>query len=111
MAPDRTGVLGDIVLGYETLDEYIKNPRYFGALIGRFANRIAGGKFSLNGEAYQLAQNNGHNHLHGGVKGFDKRVWNSVTTDAGLHLEYFSPDGEENYPGNLQVAVDYSLND
>jgi aldose 1-epimerase len=107
-APDRNGVFGDVVLGYETLADYVKNPRYFGALIGRYANRIAGGKFSLNGVEYQLARNNGPNHLHGGVKGFDKRVWR--TTD-GEHLEYFSPDGEENYPGNLNVAVDYSLND
>ena len=111
MAPDRNGAFGDVVLGYETLDEYIRNPRYFGALIGRFANRIANGKFWLNGVEYQLAQNNNQNHLHGGVKGFDKRVWKSVTTDTGLQLEYFSPDGEENYPGNLSVAVEYSLND
>jgi aldose 1-epimerase len=111
MAPNRHGVFGDVVLGYETLDEYIQNPRYFGALIGRFANRIDGGRFSLNGVEYQLAQNNGANHLHGGVKGFDKRVWQATETPAGLHLEYFSPDGEENYPGNLSVAVDYSLND
>lgn len=113
MAPDRNGVFGDVALGYETLDEYVKNPRYFGALIGRFANRIAGGKFSLDGVEYQLAQNNGQNHLHGGVKGFDKRVWKSSETAAtnGLHLEYFSKDGEENYPGNLSIAVDYSLSD
>ena len=113
MAPDRNGVFGDVALGYETLDEYVKNPRYFGALIGRFANRIAGGKFSLDGVEYQLAQNNGQNHLHGGVKGFDKRLWKSSETAAtnGLHLEYFSKDGEENYPGNLSIAVDYSLSD
>ena len=111
ITPDRNGVFGDVVLGYETLDEYIRNPRYFGALIGRFANRIAEGKFSLNGVEYQLAQNNGKNHLHGGVKGFDKCVWTSSATTEGLHLEYFSKDGEENYPGNLRVAVDYSLND
>ena len=111
MAPDRNGAFSDVVLGYDTLDEYVKNPRYFGALIGRFANRIAGGKFSLDGFDYQLAQNNGKNHLHGGVKGFDKRVWKSSETADGLRLEYFSADGEENYPGNLRVAVDYSLND
>lgn len=109
--PDRNGVLGDVVLGYDTIEEYMRNPRYLGALIGRHANRIAGGKFSLNGIEYQLAQNNGENHLHGGPKGFDKRVWNATETAVGLHLEYFSPDGEENYPGNLSVAVDYSLND
>lgn len=110
--PDRNGVFGDVVLGYDTIDEYMRNPRYLGALIGRHANRIGGGKFSLNGVEYQLAQNNGANHLHGGSKGFDKRVWNVVesTTEA-LHLEYFSEDGEENYPGNLKVEVKYSLDD
>ncbi len=111
MAPDRNGDFADVVLGYDTLDEYVKNPRYLGALIGRYANRIAGGKFSLNGVEYQLAQNNGVNHLHGGTKGFDKRVWTATETADGVHLEYFSKDGEENYPGNLSVAVDYSLND
>lgn len=111
LVPDRNGVFGDVVLGYDTLDDYIRNPRYLGALIGRFANRIDRGRFSLNGVQYQLAQNNGENHLHGGPKGFDKRVWNASETPAGLHLEYFSPDGEENYPGNLNVAVDYSLSD
>ena len=110
-APDRNGVFADVVLGYDTLDDYVKNPRYLGALIGRYANRIAGGKFSLNGVEYQLAQNNGANHLHGGNKGFDKRVWNSAEIESGLILEYFSKDGEENYPGDLDVAVTYSLND
>lgn len=110
--PDRNGVFGDIVLGYDTIEEYMRNPRYLGALIGRYANRIAGGRFSLNGVEYQLAQNNnGANHLHGGVRGFDKRIWKVSETPASLHFEYFSPDGEENYPGNLTVAVDYSLND
>lgn len=111
MAPDRNGEFADVALGYDTLEEYVKNPRYLGALIGRYANRIAGGKFSLNRVEYQLAQNNGANHLHGGTKGFDKRVWTATETPDGLHLEYFSKDGEENYPGNLSVAVDYSLND
>ena len=111
MAPDRNGVFGDVVLGYETLEDYVKYPRYFGALIGRSANRIGRGRFSLNGVDYQLAQNNGANHLHGGNKGFDKRVWNAEEADSGLHLKYFSKDGEENYPGNLNVDVTYSLND
>src|SRR5215204_3885751 len=84
--PDRHGHFGDIVLGFETLEDYIRNPRYFGALIGRHANRIARGRFSLNGVEYQLAQNNGANHLHGGNKGFDKQVWDATETDAGLHL-------------------------
>jgi aldose 1-epimerase len=109
--PDRNGIFGDVVLGYDTLDEYVKNPRYLGALIGRHANRIDHGRFTLNGVEYQLAQNNGANHLHGGTKGFDKRVWNATETANGLHLEYVSKDGEENYPGNLNVIVDYSLND
>ena len=111
--PDRNGALGDIVLGFETLDEYAQNPRYFGALIGRHANRIALGKFSLNGVDYQLPQNNGANHLHGGFKGFDKRVWNArkeVRDDSAvLHLSYSSEDGEENYPGNVNAAVAYGL--
>jgi aldose 1-epimerase len=111
--PDRNGVFGDIVLGYEKLDDYVRNPRYFGALIGRHANRIANGRFSLNGRDYQLEQNNGANHLHGGPRGFDKRVWDATeeTTDraAIVHLSYFSKDGEADYPGNLNVAVDYSL--
>ncbi len=110
--PDREGVFGDVVLGYETIDEYIRNPHYFGALIGRHANRIAGGKFSLNGVEYQLARNNGANHLHGGNKGFDKRIGSVIESAANvLRLQYFSEDGEENYPGNLTVDVDYSLND
>ena len=111
--PDCNGAPGDIVLGFKTLDEYAQNPRYFGALIGRHANRIALGKFSLNGVDYQLPQNNGANHLHGGLKGFDKRVWNAreeVRDDSAvLHLSYFSEDGEENYPGNVNAAVDYGL--
>jgi aldose 1-epimerase len=99
------------VLGYDTVEEYMRNPRYLGALVGRYANRIAAGRFSLYGVEHQLAQNNGVNHLHGGVRGFDKRVWKVSETPSALHLEYFSADGEENYPGNLAVAVDYSLND
>lgn len=110
-APNRDGVFGDVVLGYDTIDEYMRNPRYLGALIGRYANRIAGGKFSLNGVEYQLAQNNGANHLHGGNKGFDKQVWTATENANALGLRYFSEDGEENYPGNLTVNVDYSLND
>ena len=108
---DRNGTLGDIVLGYETLDDYVKNPRYFGALIGRHANRIANGRFSLNGVDYQLGQNNGVNHLHGGFKGFDKRVWNATEEAQALRLSYDSKDGEENYPGNVRAEVSYSLSD
>jgi len=113
--PDREGVLGDIVLGYETLDDYVGNPRYFGALIGRHANRVALGKFSLNGVEYQLDQNNGVNHLHGGFKGFDKRVWNASEEQrrdsAVLHLEYVSEDGEEKYPGTVSAVVSYLFSD
>jgi aldose 1-epimerase len=111
--PDRAGVPGDIVLGFESLDDYVTNPRYFGALIGRHANRIALGKFSLNGVEYQLDQNNGVNHLHGGFNGFDKRVWNATedqrSDSAVLHLEYVSKDGEEKYPGTVSAVVSYSL--
>ena len=101
----------DIVLGFETLDEYVRNPRYFGALIGRHANRIARGRFSLNGVEYQLPCNNGANHLHGGFKGFDKRDWTVREDGNTLHLTYFSKDGEEGYPGNLTAFVDYILRD
>ena len=109
--PDRNDRLGDVVLGYETLEEYVNNPRFFGALIGRSANRLAQGKFTLHGTTYQLAQNNGPNHLHGGKRGFDKVVWDaseSVEDDKGvLRLRYFSRDGEEAYPGNLTADVTY----
>jgi len=109
--PDRTGKLGDVVLGYETLNEYIENNPYFGALIGRYANRIAKGKFKLNNKEYTLATNNGENHLHGGIVGFDKVVWDArEIRDAegvGLELAYLSKDGQEGYPGNLSVTVRY----
>jgi aldose 1-epimerase len=111
--PDRKGELGDVVLGYETLGEYVKKPRFLGALIGRSANRIAQGKFTLNGVTHQLAQNNGANHLHGGTRGFDKVVWEPSEEfeedRAVLRLRYFSKDGEENYPGNLSATVNYVL--
>jgi aldose 1-epimerase len=112
--PDRDGHVGDIVLGYETLEDYVNNPRYLGALIGRHANRLGLGKFSLNGVDYQLAQNNGVNHLHGGPKGFDKKVWRAETQlddeTVGLLLTYVSVDGEENYPGTLSAQVKYVVN-
>lgn len=109
--PDRHGTLGDIVLGYETLEEYVKNPRYMGPLIGRHANRISNGKFSLNGVEYQLGRNNGANHLHGGFNGFDRRVWSVNEEESSLRLSYLSRDGEESYPGNLHAEVSYSLGD
>jgi aldose 1-epimerase len=110
-APDRDGNFGEIVLGFETLDEYVRCPRYFGALIGRHANRIARGRFTIDGIEYQLPCNNGANHLHGGFKGFDKRVWDVRESDKALHLSYFSKDGEEGYPGNVTAFVDYTLLD
>ena len=107
--PDRNGAFGDIVLGFESLEEYTSNPRYFGALIGRHANRIAQGRFTLDGVDYQLPQNNGANHLHGGFRGFDKRIWTATEDGDVLHLSYFSKDGEEGYPGNVEAFVDYRL--
>jgi aldose 1-epimerase len=114
-APDAQGRLDDIVLGFDTLDGYLKRHPYFGALVGRYGNRIAGGTFKLSGAEYKLARNNGENALHGGIKGFDKAVWDArdVSTAAGhaLELKYSSKDGEEGYPGNLPVTVTYWLND
>ena len=111
--PDRNGNFADIVLGYDGLEQYIKNIPYFGALIGRCANRITKAKFTLDGVEYILAANNGPNHLHGGIKGFDKVVWNAeqIQSDDGpaLKLTYFSKDGEEGYPGNLKCTVIYTL--
>ncbi len=111
--PDANGQLADIVLGYDSLEGYIRNNPYFGALIGRYGNRIAGGKFTLEGKAYSLPQNNGPNHLHGGPKGFDKVFWEiEVGPDSSsLLLSYRSADGEQGYPGNLSVNVVYRLTD
>jgi aldose 1-epimerase len=110
---DGDGNLGDIVLGYDTLDEYIKDNPYFGALIGRCGNRLGKGRFTLNGVKYTLATNNDENHLHGGIKGFDKVIWDAepIQTDEGpaLKLTYLSKDGEEGYPGNLNCTVIYTL--
>jgi aldose 1-epimerase len=111
--PDRTGHLSDVVLGFDNLDAYLKGHPYFGAIIGRYGNRIAKGRFSLNGAEYKLAVNNGANHLHGGIKGFDKVVWNAgplkVANGVALVLTYQSKDGEEGYPGNLSIKVTYTL--
>ena len=109
--PDRGGKLADIVLGYENVDGYIAKSPYFGALIGRYGNRIAKGKFTLNGQEYTLAKNNGENALHGGLKGFDKVVWKAREAGPGLELTYTSKDGEEGYPGNLTATVTYTLTD
>lgn len=111
--PDKNGNFQDVVLGYDNLDDYEKNNPYFGALIGRFGNRIANGKFTLDKNEFTLAQNDGQNHLHGGVKGFDKVVWDAdplISNDeAILRLSYLSKDMEEGYPGNLSVVVEYIL--
>src|SRR5262252_8553506 len=107
--PDRHGRVVDVVLGQETLEGYLNRSRYFGALIGRYANRIARGEFSLNGDKYFLPTNNGENHLHGGFRGFDKRVWHARELPGSLHLTYLSEDGEEGYPGNVHATVNYSL--
>lgn len=111
--PDRDGKMGNITLGFDNLEQYLGGHPYFGALVGRFANRIANARFSLDGEEYQLAVNNGNNALHGGIRGFDKVNWEvdviSCETRAALKLSYFSPDGEEGYPGNLKVTVIYEL--
>lgn len=114
IVPDKNGKLADVVLGYDSLQGYLDETPYFGAIVGRYGNRIAKGKFTLDGKTYQLATNNGPNHLHGGNKGFDKVVWNSddfvYPDSAGVILTYLSKDGEEGYPGNLQVKVIYTLN-
>jgi aldose 1-epimerase len=115
-APDRAGRYADVVLGYDTLAGYLKDSPYFGALIGRYGNRIAHGKFALNGVSYTLATNNGPNSLHGGKVGFDKVVWHAAkaqVTKSGpqLTLTYSSHDGEEGYPGNLSVTAVYTLSD
>ena len=107
--PDRHGEMADVVLGHDTLEGYLNRSRYFGALIGRYANRIARGRFTLDGVEQHLTINNGHNHLHGGVRGFDKVLWQANEVEDGLQLTYFSKDGEENYPGNLEAQVTYSL--
>lgn len=111
--PDRNGKLGDVVLGFDNLESYLKGHPFFGALVGRYGNRIARGQFSLNGKTYTLARNNDPNHLHGGIKGFDKVVWKAKElkspNGAALSLSYVSKDGEEGYPGNLSVTVVYTL--
>lgn len=111
--PDRNGNLGNIVLGFNNLDQYLAGHPYLGSIVGRYGNRIAKAQFTLDGETYQLAVNNGNNALHGGIKGFDKKVWDaeviSCKERAALTLTCLSQDGEEGYPGNLKVAVTYEL--
>ncbi|MBN2175568.1 MAG: galactose mutarotase [Bacteroidales bacterium] len=115
VVPDKHGMMDDVVLGFDDLDGYLKNEPYFGAIVGRYANRIAKGKFSLEGVEYNLALNNGPNHLHGGIRGFDKVIWEATELDKdqeiGVQLQYLSRDGEEGYPGNLEVVIKYMLTD
>ena len=117
LVPDRNGKLADIALGYNNVESYINavDKPYFGSIVGRYGNRIANGEFSLNGETYTLAKNNGPNHLHGGVIGFDKVVWNAKPVSGsgftGVELTYLAKDMEEGYPGNLSVKVTYKLTD
>lgn len=113
--PDKNGKQADIVLGYDDLAGFINDKSYFGCTVGRFANRIANAEFKLDGREYKLAANNGKNHIHGGIKGFNKVLWQSkeVKTDkrCSVVFKYLSPDGEEGYPGNLNVSVTYTLTD
>ncbi len=113
MAPDKNGNKSNIVLGFTDLQGYLNKPPYFGALVGRYGNRIGNAQFKLDGQTYKLAANNGKNSLHGGLKGFDKVVWDATpSTDAAtLSLSYMSKDGEEGFPGNLKVNVKYTLTD
>jgi len=111
--PDKDGQFSDVVLGYDDLDSYVKKSPYFGALIGRYGNRIGGAKFTLDGTTYTLATNDGPNMLHGGLKGFDKRVWSATPGGSAdgpqLILHYLSKDGEEGFPGNLDVTATFTL--
>lgn len=111
LVPDRNGNLANVSLGFDNINDYIEKSPYFGCITGRYANRIAKGKFSLNDEEFQLANNNGPNHLHGGNKGFDKYVWKTKVAEVGTSLIFTrrSPDGEEGYPGNLDCKVIYTL--
>ena len=112
-APDRKGAMADVVLGFDTLSGYINSPSpYFGAIVGRYGNRIGHARFTLDGVEYKLAANNGANSLHGGIHGFNKAVFTpKELPDGGLELTYLSKDGEEGYPGNLKVTVTYRLTD
>ncbi|MFF8292434.1 aldose epimerase family protein [Streptomyces sp. NPDC016309] len=108
--PDRDGAVANVVLGYGSPAGYEADPGpYFGALVGRYANRIAGGSFTLDGRTYRLARNGGPNSLHGGERGFDKRVWAAEAVDGGVRLSRVSPDGEEGFPGRLEVSATYTL--
>lgn len=107
--PDRQGKRDDVVLGYNSLDKYLQNSPFFGALVGRYANRIAHGQFRLDAKTYSLPKNNGQNTLHGGPRGFDKVVWSARPIKNGVELSYLSEDGEQGFPGNLTATVRYTL--
>ncbi|AIJ16059.1 aldose epimerase family protein [Streptomyces lividans] len=110
--PDRDGHTADVVLGFADLDGYVAHPEpYFGALVGRYANRIAGGRFPLDGRTYALAPNEGPHTLHGGTRGFDKRVWDVAAVEEGVRLSRVSPHGEEGFPGRLEMSVTYTLDE
>ena len=113
VVPDRDGVMADVALGYDSADSYVNAiaREYFGAVVGRYGNRIAKGKFSIDGKEYTLATNNGENHLHGGYMGFDKVIWSAEPVENGVKLSYLAKDGEEGYPGNLTLSVTYTLTD
>ena len=110
-APDRNGNMDDVVLGYDSLNQYVSNNPYFGALVGRYANRIAHGSFVLEGKTYSVPKNDGDNSLHGGARGFDKAVWKAKPIKDGIELSYVSRDGEQGYPGTLTATARYTLND
>ena len=107
--PDKNGKSADVVLGHDSLNGYLPNPPFFGALIGRYGNRIAGGKFTLDGKAYQIPQNDGTNALHGGPKGFDKAVWKAKEIPHGVELTHVSSDGDQGFPGTFTAVVRYTL--
>lgn len=109
--PDRRGTLADVVLGFDTLEPYVKGHPFFGAIVGRYGNRIGRAQFTLNGQTYRLAANDGPNHLHGGIRGFDKMVWTAEPLANGVAFTRTSPDGEEGYPGTLTIRVAYTLTD
>jgi len=115
MMPDRNGKRADVMLGYDGIDDYLKTPQYFGATVGRFANRIARGRFTLDGRDYRVPVNNGKNSLHGGTVGFDKVLWSVVSVKSGptasVTLRYVSKDGDQGYPGTMTVDATYSLDE
>ncbi|MFT2011204.1 aldose epimerase family protein [Pontibacter sp. 13R65] len=113
VTPDKNGEAGEIALGFEELEGYLQKQPYFGSVVGRFANRIKNAKFTIDGQEYKLAANKGANHIHGGLSGFDKKVWQAeeLPEQNGIKLTYTSPDGEEGYPGNLETSITYTLSE